>query len=309
MSSASRDAQLRDQHYLCAGCGRHVEKAYARLYRYCEYTGRETLNADLIDRNRCFQINTTVAVATRINARFSLRISSPNGISPVNIMFPTLLLIIWIVSEMIHSSISTISIEYSSRRAENSDWSTIFAGHSTFCNNIFYIVVWLKSTGSARIVSSSICRGLFLPQWSTLVEEITVLFLYHSLCLFHSRFIQSKVCSISVSIQCSAREFRPNQVIYWRCSIPSWTVYVTMFSSVLSVLVKDISVKSVEIVTILFFHSISKTPVFAKVRRRRKRLDDQEKGLFLVCQSCFHLTCHENQQFSCPKCPRHKIRR
>ena len=44
MSCASRDAQLRDQHYLCAGCGRHVEKAYARLYRYCEYTGRETLS-------------------------------------------------------------------------------------------------------------------------------------------------------------------------------------------------------------------------------------------------------------------------
>ncbi|CAF1321605.1 unnamed protein product [Adineta steineri] len=37
---ANRDNQLRKQSYLCAGCGRHVEKGYAHRYRYCEYTGK-----------------------------------------------------------------------------------------------------------------------------------------------------------------------------------------------------------------------------------------------------------------------------
>ncbi|CAF0774810.1 unnamed protein product [Adineta ricciae] len=37
---ANRDHQLRKQSYLCAGCGRHVEKGYAHRYRYCEYTGK-----------------------------------------------------------------------------------------------------------------------------------------------------------------------------------------------------------------------------------------------------------------------------
>ncbi|CAF0939960.1 unnamed protein product [Rotaria sordida] len=36
----NRDSQLRKQGYLCAGCGRHVEKGFAHRYRYCEYTGK-----------------------------------------------------------------------------------------------------------------------------------------------------------------------------------------------------------------------------------------------------------------------------
>lgn len=36
----SRDLQLNSQKYLCAGCGRHVEKTYANRFRYCEYTGK-----------------------------------------------------------------------------------------------------------------------------------------------------------------------------------------------------------------------------------------------------------------------------
>ncbi|CAF4628213.1 unnamed protein product, partial [Rotaria magnacalcarata] len=35
-----RDSQLKKQGYLCAGCGRHVEKGFAYRYRYCEYTGK-----------------------------------------------------------------------------------------------------------------------------------------------------------------------------------------------------------------------------------------------------------------------------
>ncbi|UJR31583.1 hypothetical protein I4U23_019070 [Adineta vaga] len=37
---ANREIQLKKQSYLCAGCGRHVEKGYAHRYRYCEYTGK-----------------------------------------------------------------------------------------------------------------------------------------------------------------------------------------------------------------------------------------------------------------------------
>ena len=37
----SRDAQLKDQRYLCAGCGRRVEKVHISSYRYCEYTGEK----------------------------------------------------------------------------------------------------------------------------------------------------------------------------------------------------------------------------------------------------------------------------
>ncbi|CAF4174429.1 unnamed protein product, partial [Rotaria sp. Silwood2] len=38
--SPNRDSQLKKQGYLCAGCGRHVEKGFAHRYRYCEYTGK-----------------------------------------------------------------------------------------------------------------------------------------------------------------------------------------------------------------------------------------------------------------------------
>lgn len=38
--SISRDTQLKKQDYLCAGCGRAIEKAYASRCRYCEYTGK-----------------------------------------------------------------------------------------------------------------------------------------------------------------------------------------------------------------------------------------------------------------------------
>ncbi|CAF4322124.1 unnamed protein product, partial [Adineta steineri] len=36
--SVNRDSQLKKQGYLCAGCGRGVEKGYAHRFRYCEYT-------------------------------------------------------------------------------------------------------------------------------------------------------------------------------------------------------------------------------------------------------------------------------
>lgn len=39
MFISSRDDQLKRQGYLCAGCGRHVEKGYDHRYKYCEYTG------------------------------------------------------------------------------------------------------------------------------------------------------------------------------------------------------------------------------------------------------------------------------
>ncbi|CAF1127809.1 unnamed protein product [Adineta steineri] len=38
--SVNRDSQLKKQGYLCAGCGRGVEKGYAHRFRYCEYTGK-----------------------------------------------------------------------------------------------------------------------------------------------------------------------------------------------------------------------------------------------------------------------------
>ncbi|CAF3880229.1 unnamed protein product [Rotaria sp. Silwood1] len=38
--SVNRDIQLKKQGYLCAGCGRDVEKGYAHRFRYCEYTGK-----------------------------------------------------------------------------------------------------------------------------------------------------------------------------------------------------------------------------------------------------------------------------
>ncbi|CAF1028864.1 unnamed protein product [Rotaria sordida] len=38
--SVNRDSQLKKQGYLCAGCGRDVEKGYAHRFRYCEYTGK-----------------------------------------------------------------------------------------------------------------------------------------------------------------------------------------------------------------------------------------------------------------------------
>jgi len=38
---SSRDVQLKKQGYLCAGCGRDVEKGYAHRFRYCEYTSNK----------------------------------------------------------------------------------------------------------------------------------------------------------------------------------------------------------------------------------------------------------------------------
>ncbi len=41
---SSRDVQLKKQGYLCAGCGRDVEKGYAHRFRYCEYTSNIKTN-------------------------------------------------------------------------------------------------------------------------------------------------------------------------------------------------------------------------------------------------------------------------
>ena len=33
------------------------------------------------------------------------------------------------------------------------------------------------------------------------------------------------------------------------------------------------------------------------------------RPFFLVCQSCFHIQCHENNRYNCPKCQRAKHRK
>jgi Zn finger protein HypA/HybF involved in hydrogenase expression len=84
-----------------------------------------------------------------------------------------------------------------------------------------------------------------------------------------------------------------------------------MYQHVLYVMLKVLYVKYVKMKKVLFFHLIFKQQVFVLVCYFF--FIKKEKSFFyifiLVCQSCFHIQCHKNQKYICPKCQRNKQRK
>lgn len=238
-SPSNRIHQLKEQNYLCAGCGRRVEKGFVNLYRYCEYT----------DKYFCRSCHS--------NKRSFL---------------PSYILNKWNFSTK--HLVSNFAFDYLNRIRNEAIFNL-----DDLNRNLFNQSRKLRLADELR--------------WS--------LFYLHQY-VSHCRFAEEK--GLINMLKKLPTHLYTSPYIY---SIDD--LFQTKSGEILKVL-ETIANKLRD--HVLSCPLCSGQGHICQICRNPNDIifpfDLENTSVCTVCQSCFHLICHESQNFACPKCPRHKNR-